>query len=555
VDSSGLWNNANNWVDDQGVHRVPGFNDDVYLDRPGGAFTITHAQNNDTINSLHASTSSLEISGGNLNTRSSSNIDSSLTIDGGYLGAQGPFTLNGTTSWTAGQIDHDGPVINNGTFTLSGSNIKLLTGTLNNYGTIVQTGTGDLHIGAFAHLNNEGMALYDLESDANLVGDGGFTGPFNNYGTLLKSDGTATSLAAAVANQGGTIDVESGNLGLGTAGENQTGGTFIVATGSVLDLTSGATNGNFGGTFTGSGGGQVVLQSGQLNVTNSGATFNFPSFMFRWKGGTIGSGSSGLTNIGTMVLGSSGTKTLTGTLNNAGLAVQVGPGNLVMPAFSTLNNQAAGEYVLYGGGNILGQGVFSGTINNVGTFLKTNNGGIAEVDPAFNNTGTLEVDTGTIDFTQTVNQTGGTTNLAGGNLIVTTLNIQRGVLTGSGLITGNVQNGGTVEVGGAGAAGVLTIDGNYTQTATGVLNIELGDLTQGEYDQLQVTGRAMLGGTLNVTLLADFNASSGDSAQVLTFGSRTGDFAAYNLADPGNNLVLSPVYDDVSLTLVVNSAS
>jgi hypothetical protein len=64
----------------------------------------------------------------------------------------------------------------------------------------------------------------------------------------------------------------------------------------------------------------------------------------------------------------------------------------------------------------------------------------------------------------------------------------------------------------------------------------------------------MLGGTLNVALLPDFAANPGDGYQVLTFASKSGDFATYNLPNPGNNLVLSPVYDATSLTLVVNNA-
>jgi hypothetical protein len=49
-------------------------------------------------------------------------------------------------------------------------------------------------------------------------------------------------------------------------------------------------------------------------------------------------------------------------------------------------------------------------------------------------------------------------------------------------------NGGEIDPGGTGP-GRLTITGNYTQTATGVLNIDLGGLTAGsQFDQLVVTG-------------------------------------------------------------------
>jgi hypothetical protein len=77
--------------------------------------------------------------------------------------------------------------------------------------------------------------------------------------------------------------------------------------------------------------------------------------------------------------------------------------------------------------------------------------------------------------------------------------------------------------------GTLTINGDYTQGAAGVLNIELGGTTQGvNYDLLQVTGTANLGGTLNVSLFGGFTGTAGDLFDVITYGSRTGNFATVN---------------------------
>ncbi len=54
-------------------------------------------------------------------------------------------------------------------------------------------------------------------------------------------------------------------------------------------------------------------------------------------------------------------------------------------------------------------------------------------------------------------------------------------------------------------AGLLSISGKYTQTATGSLNVELGGTTAGsQYDELVVSGTAMLGGTVNVSLINGF---------------------------------------------------
>ena len=79
--------------------------------------------------------------------------------------------------------------------------------------------------------------------------------------------------------------------------------------------------------------------------------------------------------------------------------------------------------------------------------------------------------------------------------------------------------------------GQIQISGNYTQGAGGSLDIDLGgSATPGtSYDQLVVTGAASLAGTLNVDLVNGFAPSMSDTFQVLTFASRTGDFATKNL--------------------------
>jgi hypothetical protein len=135
------------------------------------------------------------------------------------------------------------------------------------------------------------------------------------------------------------------------------------------------------------------------------------------------------------------------------------------------------------------------------------------------------------------------------------VNIQGGSLAGTGTVNGNVTNAGEVSPGGDGTAGVLTINGSYTQTDTGLLTIDLGGTTAGtQYDQLKVTGAASLGGTLTVDLINGFSPAAGNSFQVLTFASRTGDFAAENFPDLGS-LSLNAVFNPTNLTLVVQGGS
>src|SRR5262245_8924106 len=66
VDADGFWDVASNWKDENGVSRLPGAGDDVFLDRAAEPFTITHRQGSDNVHSLHANTANLSLSGGSL---------------------------------------------------------------------------------------------------------------------------------------------------------------------------------------------------------------------------------------------------------------------------------------------------------------------------------------------------------------------------------------------------------------------------------------------------------------------------------------------------------
>jgi hypothetical protein len=153
--------------------------------------------------------------------------------------------------------------------------------------------------------------------------------------------------------------------------------------------------------------------------------------------------------------------------------------------------------------------------------------------------------------------TAGTLNLAkwaGLTAVSGGLTINQGAfLTGSGTINGNVTNAGTINPGGTGAAGTLSINGNYTQTAGGVLNVELDGTAGGAFDQLVIAGQASLNGTLNVSLLSAFQPNPGDAFAVVTFGSSVGGFAVANGLSLGNGESLAVVTDPTDLTLLTNA--
>jgi Tol biopolymer transport system component len=127
-----------------------------------------------------------------------------------------------------------------------------------------------------------------------------------------------------------------------------------------------------------------------------------------------------------------------------------------------------------------------------------------------------------------------------------------GKLAGTGTVIGQVTSAGRISPGQS--PGILTIDGNYTQTTTGTLTIELGGLESGsEHDQLVVFGNASLDGTLEVALVDGFMPQAGDQFQILGYDQRVGNFAVISGLDLGNGLVLVPTYTAVGLTLVTQS--
>ncbi|WP_448873901.1 autotransporter domain-containing protein [Desulfobulbus propionicus] len=91
-----------------------------------------------------------------------------------------------------------------------------------------------------------------------------------------------------------------------------------------------------------------------------------------------------------------------------------------------------------------------------------------------------------------------------------------GILGGNGTLTGSVTNRGTVSPGHS--IGQLTIDGDYSQSSSATLGMEIG---AGQADRFTVTGTASLDGTL---LVVPDGYTSGGSFSLLDAGSISGAF-------------------------------
>ena len=163
---------------------------------------------------------------------------------------------------------------------------------------------------------------------------------------------------------------------------------------------------------------------------------------------------------------------------------------------------------------------------------------------------------------KTVTQDSGTTTIDEGTLEIVDstkkvaeggLQIKGGVLDGSGTIEGNVTiDGGAINVGHS--PGLMVINGNFTQTANGLMNMEVWGAIPGRlYDQLRVNGNAYLGGTLLVEYGNNYLPGQ-TSFWHLKYITYFGKFSAVKFVNPlaGRNYRLiyteSGVYSQVLLT-------
>ncbi len=126
---------------------------------------------------------------------------------------------------------------------------------------------------------------------------------------------------------------------------------------------------------------------------------------------------------------------------------------------------------------------------------------------------------------------------------------------------GSVLNSGTVAPGNG--AGIITIDGNYQQSAVGALEIEVGGLAAGsEHDQLFLpnpTSSAMLAGRLNVPFINSYTPMVTHNIPFL-LGGNSGSFDIISLPDyqndPNTPVAVQVVYpmESASLSFVTPTA-
>jgi hypothetical protein len=466
TDSSGDFHDATKWD----TATVPGAADTAVINRGVANPTVTYsgASGTRTVNSLQ-SEEAFVVSGGSLTLSSASFVNDTFTMTGGTLGPPGAgLTLGGTTTISGGA-----------TKTLSG-------GTVNNTGSASWTGGGTISAGSAA-FNNSGTFTDGADNSSHSFIFGfGIQPTFSNSGTHIKQ-GTGTTTFTSLYNNTGTVNVQAGTLNLSGGGTSS--GTFDVA--GTLNFTANHTL-NTGATFTGAGASRITggttTVAGTVTVGTSpgtlelaaggtltgGGTLNTAGTgAFAWTGGTLFN-PTGLTLGGTTTISGAATKTFSGgTVNNTGSASWTGGGSISAGNSAAFNN--SGTFT-DGADNsshsfIFGFGI-QPTFSNSGTHIKQGIG-TTTFTSLYNNTGTVNVQAGTLNLSGGGTSSGTFDVAAAGTLNFTanhTLNTGA-TFTGAGAsrITGGTTTvAGTVQVGTS--PGTLELAAGGTLTGGGTLN-------------------------------------------------------------------------------------
>ncbi|CAN5798354.1 autotransporter domain-containing protein [soil metagenome] len=245
------------------------------------------------------------------------------------------------------------------------------------------------------------------------------------------------------------------------------------------------------------------------------------------------------TGPGTVVLAHANTYTA-GTILDAGVLATQDPLALGNGPITATNTSTLLVYdnLTVSSGSI---GVVSGTLTVAGGNAAANvttPGNLTKLGP-----GTLSL-LAKVIVNGNANVTAGTLSVDG---LLTAQNVvvdQAAFLKGHGVILGNVLNHGDVAPGNS--PGTLTIQGNYTQSSSGSLDIEIASPTV--LDQLIVSGRASLAGTLNIISYHGYKLEFGQQYTFLQAGSVSGGFDSITAPSGFRGRILE---NGSTLTLVI----
>ncbi|HWD19403.1 MAG TPA: hypothetical protein VHB20_08985, partial [Verrucomicrobiae bacterium] len=462
----------------------------------------------------------------------------SLSLNGASL--IGTNNVSGTLNWVAGGINGVLNIAKSAVLNISGSSSVQQGGSITNAGQILWSGPCNWNLASGATVNNLGAGLIDIQYDQ--VMNASSATLVNNAGLIRKSGGPGTTtIDPAVINSGaitvlnGTLDFRGGgtfggtiNVANGAFASWDNGGvlsgSFLVGYGGSINLNGGAFSFGPSVTFGGAGvssqfGGSLTLLDNPIpNLLLKGGSVILPP---TFQGGSI----ANLTLTNNQVL--TGSNYITGVLNFRGTATGplvvapggtlnwsggTGQGSLTVLAGGTLNFPSANTVYLdaavtnFGAVNFTGGYVqllnnltfynelgaslnfladqtfynYNGgeTVNNLGLIKKSGTTGVTYFDPILINNGTVEVDSGTLNFYgnstgaqlngQFLAEAGGTIIFGDGGSLAGTYNAAGGLI--------ELQNGAfnlTAAASFVGSGTNLMVGGSLTLANTNVPGLQI----------------------------------------------------------------------------------
>ncbi|MBN8944350.1 MAG: autotransporter domain-containing protein [Rhizobiales bacterium] len=419
-----------------------------------------------------------------------------------------------------GLVENYGTIYASGTNTSSGSSDGIDAG--GNTGVVVNNRTGGTISGARHGITADTDITVVNEAGATIIGRNGSgvgsdgTATVTNYGTIIGAyagpgniftntgaasvngdgDGVDIDLIGTVRNFGiirgtGAGGVDSGGQPNGSEGIAMGGGLIENARGALI---SGATRG-------------ILIDNG-----SGGSAYG--AITIRNEGTIEGLAGSAIGIVGTYanVLENSGRITGAGT----DAAVQMGDG-----ADTVTNSGLIAAASASGVALDLGAGNDTLTVRG-GTFVGAVRGGAGTDALIFDpGAGANQVIDTTFTQFETTRFVSGKSILTGAIESSTSIAVEAGAtLSGTGtLTTALLTNSGTIAPGLS--PGTLTITGNFAQTASGTLQIQVGAAAA---SRLAISGTATLGGTLEIVAVG--TAPLNGTSRVLTASSVSGQFAS-----------------------------
>lgn len=606
----GDWDDPDNW----NPAGIPGTAATDIARIDGGAVTLGTAYTIATLDvgggSLDAS-SDLTVSGtteitGATVTGTSDLITDALVLDGGVITemaddccnivASGSLELRGPGANTVGRT-----LVNQGSGSWLGGDLDLTGGTLRNEaGATLTVDTGvDVDVTGGVVENAGSWILQGFPPDHGIVVVTDFlnTGSVDLQSGVLEVEDCCTFTQDAAAGTtiaaGATLRFAGGSHDLG--GSVSGDGSVEVSEGAVTvpggSSFAPARTSVYSGTLTLEAGGSPGLP----RVEVAGGTFVTQGDLSVDEGRlTAGIAKVDdcceIVSTGVLELSGPDPKGIEGTVVNQGAGTWIG-GDLDLAA-GRLVNDAGGTFAVEVATDVE---VTGGVIENAGEWIHRVSD-CCEMTGDFDltNTGTARIESGTLrlgltcvnpgnpeedcwNFTQSGEDAH--TEVSDGATLAAEVRLSGGVLGGSGTVEGIVTNGFPPSSGFSPDAtawvkpgfppssglrprtsGVLTVDGEYVQTGDGVLEIGIsgGSVAEGfppGHGLLAVSGAATLGGALEIVPDPDSPPRAGQQFEVMTWASRSGQFADVQGTDVGPDLRLDVGYEADGLVLSVVATS